>query len=539
MRIISLAYILALECYVFFGVYIFFLYRKTKLKNKPQILFIILCAAFALWSFGYIFLVSAASREECWFWFKFSLPGFCLFPAILLHFFHSFTGKEHILKKFKIPAGLYSIIYLPGIVFIIKGFIGIFTIQDFVLKSYGWEGVHTTSSIWYVSYLIYYIFYISSCIIMTILWKNKTKSHREKKQADIIVAAAIVTFFINIIIESILPLLNINIIPRIAQIVTLIWFLGIWYSMVKYKLMILTPKIAADEIMSKILDILILTDPDGKILKVNRQLLILTGFDEKELLGETLSAIFEEWELFKNEFEKMRNNRFPENYLSLHLKTKTEAPILTGVSGSAIRDNSDGIIGIVLVAFDKRPTMMLENEIIKRKFAESEMQSLNKGLEEIVDERTRELKMVNEKLRSEMDERKKVSEQLFNAFTRIKSIFDASPDAIIVTDLEGNIQDCNEELLKMNKADSKNELIGKSVSNFIAEKDKIIVKTIIREVLHKGMVKKLKISLLTIFGEEVPAQISSSLIKDYWGKAMGFVTVINNLSDTQSLKGGV
>src|SRR3989304_4539058 len=55
---------------------------------------------------------------------------------------------------------------------------------------------------------------------------------------------------------------------------------------------------------------------------------------------------------------------------------------------------------------------------------------------------------------------------------KLCSIFAASPEAIIVTDQNGNIVECNQAALKICNTASKRELIGKNALDFVVEKDR-------------------------------------------------------------------
>ena len=52
-----------------------------------------------------------------------------------------------------------------------------------------------------------------------------------------------------------------------------------------------------------------------------------------------------------------------------------------------------------------------------------------------------------------------------------KNIFASSPDAITVSDMNGNIVECNQAALDLHGYSSKEELIGKNALEIIAKKD--------------------------------------------------------------------
>ncbi len=243
MNVLSLFFIIAFMIYIYFGFYILLLYKKNKINGPFHKLFFVLCIVFSVWSFNYSFLVSSDSKGNCWLFFKLSLPLLVFFPALLLHYFLILTLKVKNLQLRK----FYPLIYIPGIVFIIKGLTGVLTVSDFVKYKHGWGPVYSVVSPWFIAYTVYYIGILSACLILILLWYNKTGSLREKKQARIIFITAFISIVINIVLQNVLPALNIHSVPKIPQIITLIWMFGIWYAMVKYKFMAPTPSLTSHE----------------------------------------------------------------------------------------------------------------------------------------------------------------------------------------------------------------------------------------------------------------------------------------------------
>lgn len=58
------------------------------------------------------------------------------------------------------------------------------------------------------------------------------------------------------LVGTLLPGLGITIIPRVPPIMALPWIVGIWFSIIRYRFLALTPTIAAHKILSSIQDLL-------------------------------------------------------------------------------------------------------------------------------------------------------------------------------------------------------------------------------------------------------------------------------------------
>ena len=119
---------------------------------------------------------------------------------------------------------------------------------------------------------------------------------------------------------------------------------------------------------------------------------------------------------------------------------------------------------------------------------------------------------------------------------RSKSILTASPDAISVTDLEGNIVECTEQAWKTYRSSSRADLIGKNAFELVADKDRERARDSLEKALADGLVKNVEYTLTTQGGYEYPAEISASVVRDASGKPIGFVVVTKDISDRRRME---
>ncbi len=147
--------------------------------------------------------------------------------------------------------------------------------------------------------------------------------------------------------------------------------------------------------------------------------------------------------------------------------------------------------------------------------AKNQLEEYTNHLEEKVKERTKNLKESEEKLRS---------------------IFAASPDAIIAADSEGKIIECNEQSVKMHGYSSKKELIGKSALVLISNKDRQRAIENMKKAFEQGSIKNVEYAFVTKDGREFPAELSATVIKDASGKAMGFVAMTKDITARKQME---
>ena len=113
MNLVSLITFLAGILYLYLG------YFGLKLDYRARLnqIFFLLCLACAWWAFCISFMFPSPNRSTAWLMLRLSSPGWCLGPALILHFTIHLTKKKHTLRKSLLTLG----IYIPGLYFTVKG----------------------------------------------------------------------------------------------------------------------------------------------------------------------------------------------------------------------------------------------------------------------------------------------------------------------------------------------------------------------------------------------------------------------------------
>lgn len=155
------------------------------------------------------------------------------------------------------------------------------------------------------------------------------------------------------------------------------------------------------------IDAIFAMDLNGTYTQVNKRVLEIHGLSSKEeILGKSgfdfvarndvkrakagMKEVLEQGAVVRQEYNALKSDG-------------SEFPV--EVSGTLLKDASGNPVGIIGITRD----------ITERKRAEEELKKHRDHLEELVDERTAELKRINEILRKEIDERKRAEEKLKKA----------------------------------------------------------------------------------------------------------------------------
>ena len=187
----------------------------------------------------------------------------------------------------------------------------------------------------------------------------------------------------------------------------------------------------------------------GEVTYANKPAEQLTGKSLKDILGKPFLP------LFIKENHKKANDVFQRTLQgeSLDYELIFTNKKVGHFKNQPLRDKSGKIIGVFGIARD----------ITERKKVQLELKKYKDHLEELVEERTVELKKANLDLEREISERKRTQEQLTESEEKYRNIIELAPDTIITADLKGYVTSINKAFLK-NSGFSKDEIVGKHFS---------------------------------------------------------------------------
>jgi PAS domain S-box-containing protein len=124
-------------------------------------------------------------------------------------------------------------------------------------------------------------------------------------------------------------------------------------------------------------------------------------------------------------------------------------------------------------------------------------------------------------------ERKKLENALLESEEKLRRVFEATADGIVVAGLDTKIIDCNQATLSLFGCTSKKEIVGKSGLDLVAQRSREATLAHIENSLstNQRVSKNVECTLVTKEGQEFQAEVSSSITKDSAGRSK-YVVII-------------
>ncbi len=131
----------------------------------------------------------------------------------------------------------------------------------------------------------------------------------------------------------------------------------------------------------------------------------------------------------------------------------------------------------------------------------------------------------------DITERKRAEEGLRESEEKLRTVFESLTDGVTVTDLNGKIIQLNQATVLLHSYDRKEELIGRSAFELIAEKDRPKAMHYLQETLRTGKSGTIEYVLLKKDGSEFEGDLRAALLKDDDGNSVGFIAITNDITE--------
>lgn len=367
----------------------------------------LLCTSYSIWSFAYSFAYISQDNHIFSFYNKISAIGWCSFSSITLYLVLLITENKFVNKRV-----IKFLIFLPAVIFF---YMAVFLFGENIKTS------QIVTRVFYIGDFLYNFSFLLISILTIFIWGLKSKSVRIKRQSIILVLSSIIPFVANLLTQTILPLFTNISLPGMGQLYAVIMIVGCYIVITKYKFLRLPEKFIFEEITNEMLDMIIIINEIGQIIRISRHTLNMLGFEKNELLQKNIDNIIDSNNKEQFLINKMKesNNRY--NNIGLLKKNGDKIPV--NISSKRIFDSKiHDFLGVILVIQD----ISLVHELQRK----------NEELHAYV----QQIKAAEEELKHRYDQNLEMERLIFNEKEQLKTTLLSVGDGVISTDEQGNIE---------------------------------------------------------------------------------------------------
>lgn len=339
MNIISLLANITFMVYLYLGVNTLLLDRKSAVNR----LFFLVCCAMAFWTLSAVFVFSADTKDDFLYWFKLgSIPNIIFYP-MTVHFCLALT------RLIRLRPAVLAAIYLPAVPIYYHSFTGTILFRDFVKVGNYWNFMPDYGSPWLAYIALYYFICMMTGAVCFIVWSRRAMTNKERRQGRIIAVAMLISILLVTADEIFLSKVQGYNTKALSPILFVIWMGGIWYAIVKYQFLKISPALVSECIVASIDESFILLDNDFTIVRTNRITEELTGVPPRSLAKRHFSEIIEESGDIKKEMERMRSGAFESFSCRMHYRVEGAPPVMIDAKLKIVRDAHSDIIGVLII----------------------------------------------------------------------------------------------------------------------------------------------------------------------------------------------
>ena len=339
MNLISLLANIAFVLYLYLGIHVLRMDRKATVNR----LFFLVCLSMALWTLTAVFAYSSDTKEEFLFWFTLgSLPNIVFYP-MTAHFALALT------RLVSLRPWTIAFIYLPALPIYYRAFSGHILFRDFVKAGNYWQFLPDYGSPWFAYVTGYYFACMAVGALCITIWSGRVRTNKERRQGRIISVAMLVSIALIAADEILLSLLRFYKAKGLSPILYLVWMGGIWYAIVRYQFLKISPAVVSECIIAGIDESFLLLDNDLNIVRANRATEELLKAGRESLMNRPFPEIIVESGDIANELSRMRGGAFDSFSCRVHYRAAKGSPVLIDAKLKIVRDSVLDMIGILVI----------------------------------------------------------------------------------------------------------------------------------------------------------------------------------------------
>ena len=136
----------------------------------------------------------------------------------------------------------------------------------------------------------------------------------------------------------------------------------------------------------------------------------------------------------------------------------------------------------------------------------------------------------------DISERKLAEQSLKISEEKYRTMLNASPDGILLIDLQGTITEVSEIGYEIFDADQRDDLVGKNFHQFIPSDETNSIKDIFEKTVSEGLVQNVELKIRKKSQSIFQSEISSTLIQAPDGEPLSYMIIIRDISQRKKIQ---
>jgi DNA-binding CsgD family transcriptional regulator len=285
------------------------------------------------------------------FWIKLLITFLIAYFPVSVHFCIRLSGTQ--------PPRILYFIYGAGIPLLVVNWHSLFFMNRFVHDGI-WLMSPNTESPWFYIFITFMA--VSTSISLTALtrWWRRTPLFRERRQARILTLTLAVTSILALLESAILPAVTPYRSRGFGVCLISIWLLGVFYSLIRYRLLQMSPDLLCRDLIDNVTDAILLIKPGQEIEWVNRSTLTLLKRPAASVLGRKISRFICDWKAIESAIRELYAGRSRSFSCTLALKTAGNPGMRLEGRFSLVSDRFGDPLGTLVICRVTRDTIRLQ-----------------------------------------------------------------------------------------------------------------------------------------------------------------------------------
>jgi PAS domain S-box-containing protein len=276
--------------------------------------------------------------------------------------------------------------------------------------------------------------------------------------------------------------------------------------------------------MDSVSDLFAITDKNENLIYVNRSMAETLGYYKEDMIGMHITEIISEESMANFESELKELVETGTLTIGATWLTRSREKVHGELNVNAIYDTDGKYAG----------SRGVFRDITKRKLVEEALQKAHDELDMRVKDRTTQLVKANEQLKKEIEERRNVEGALRESEERHRAVLEASPDPIVVYDMEGMVVYLNPAFTEVFGWTLK-QLMGKKV-DYVPEENWPETRIMINKVLVGESLTGIQSRRYTKGRDVLDVSISVATYLDRDGSPSGSVHTLRDITKRKHLE---